>query len=116
VLEGRYGPYVTDGEMNASIPKGADPATLSLEEARGLLEARRNVAGSPRDRRRGASGAARGRRRPGRIDVPADVPKAKKTKVKMKAKAKAKTKAVAAINAKVSRGAALKRPARKRAR
>jgi hypothetical protein len=44
------------------------------------------------------------------------VPKAKKTKVKMKAKAKAKTKAVAAINAKVSRGAALKRPARKRAR
>jgi DNA topoisomerase-1 len=116
VLEGRYGPYVTDGEMNASIPKGADPATLSLEEARGLLEARRNVAGSPRDRRRGASGAARGRRRPGRIDVPADVPKAKKTKVKMKAKAKAKTKAVAVINAKVSRGAALKRPARKRAR
>ena len=23
--------YVTDGEVNASIPKGADPATLSLE-------------------------------------------------------------------------------------
>jgi DNA topoisomerase-1 len=124
VLEGRYGPYVTDGEMNASIPKGADPATLSLEEARGLLEARRNVAGSPRDRRRGASGAARGRRRQGRIDVPADVPKAKakarvKTKVKMKAKAKAKTKAkakaVAVVNPKVSRGAALKRQARKRA-
>ena len=74
VLEGRYGPYVTDGELNASIPKGADPATLSLEDARALLEARRNVAGSPRDRRRAASGAARGRRRPGRSDVPADVP------------------------------------------
>ena len=26
VLEGRFGPYVTDGELNASIPKGADPA------------------------------------------------------------------------------------------
>ena len=113
VLEGRYGPYVTDGELNASIPKGTDPATLSLEDARALLEARRNVAGSPRDRRRGASGAARGRRRPGRIDVPAEVPKAK---AKTRAKTKAKTKAVAVINAKVSRGAALKRPARKRAR
>ena len=65
VLEGRYGPYVTDGELNASIPKGTDPATLSLEEARALLEARRGAPPSPRrGRRRAAAGApARGRRR-----------------------------------------------------
>ena len=55
VLEGRYGPYVTDGEMNASIPKGTDPATLSLDEARALLEARR---GAPPSRRRGRRSAA----------------------------------------------------------
>ena len=91
VLEGRYGPYVTDGELNASVLKGADPATLSEGGAR-AVEARRNVAGSPRDRRRGASGAARDRR-PGRIDVPAEVPKAKaKTRAKTKVKMKAKTK------------------------
>jgi DNA topoisomerase-1 len=50
VLEGRYGPYVTDGELNASVPKGTDPATLSLDDARALLEARRNA--EPSSRRR----------------------------------------------------------------
>jgi len=44
VLEGRYGPYITDGEINASVPKGMDPATLSLDDARALLEARRGAA------------------------------------------------------------------------
>ncbi|MCU1385065.1 MAG: topA, partial [Acidobacteria bacterium] len=43
VLEGRFGPYVTDGEVNASIPKGADPATITLEDAQALLEARRGA-------------------------------------------------------------------------
>jgi DNA topoisomerase-1 len=57
VLEGRYGPYVTDGETNASIPQGTDPATLSLEEARGLIEARHNAAPRP-GRRRGGRAAA----------------------------------------------------------
>jgi DNA topoisomerase-1 len=54
VLEGRYGPYVTDGETNASIPRGTDPASISLEDARELLEARRNAAPAPGRRRRGA--------------------------------------------------------------
>ncbi|MEM9369149.1 MAG: type I DNA topoisomerase [Planctomycetota bacterium] len=31
VLEGRYGPYVTDGETNASIPKGTDPKELGFD-------------------------------------------------------------------------------------
>src|SRR5215475_2014851 len=48
VLEGRYGPYITDGEVNASVPKGMDPATLSLEDARALLEARRGAAPATR--------------------------------------------------------------------
>jgi len=40
IKSGRYGPYVTDGEINASLPQGADPATLSVGDAVGLLEAR----------------------------------------------------------------------------
>ncbi len=33
VLNGRYGPYVTDGSKNAKIPKGTDPKTITHEQA-----------------------------------------------------------------------------------
>ncbi|HZP46943.1 MAG TPA: type I DNA topoisomerase [Vicinamibacterales bacterium] len=56
VLEGRYGPYVTDGETNASIPRGSDPAAISLEDARALIDARRGA--PPREKRRRAGRAA----------------------------------------------------------
>ena len=39
--EGRFGPYVTDGETNASLGKVDDPATLSVERASDLLAERR---------------------------------------------------------------------------
>jgi DNA topoisomerase-1 len=38
--DGRFGPYVTDGTVNASVPKGTDPATITLERAVELLAAR----------------------------------------------------------------------------
>ena len=39
ILNGRYGPYVTDGKKNAKVPKDKEPAELSLEESVALLEA-----------------------------------------------------------------------------
>jgi len=50
VLNGRYGPYVTDGKRNASVPKDDDPAAISLERAREILDT------APKKRRRGAGG------------------------------------------------------------
>lgn len=37
VLNGRYGPYVTDGKKNARIPKETDPKGLTLEECTEML-------------------------------------------------------------------------------
>ncbi|MDB6091368.1 MAG: topoisomerase [Gammaproteobacteria bacterium] len=37
VLNGRYGPYVTDKKKNAKIPKDRDPKSLTLEECRALI-------------------------------------------------------------------------------
>jgi DNA topoisomerase-1 len=50
ILNGRYGPYVTDGKKNARIPKDKEPASLTLEESRTLLE----EAPASRGKRRGA--------------------------------------------------------------
>ena len=40
VMEGRFGPYVTDGVTNATLPKAMDPATLTVEQALELLAER----------------------------------------------------------------------------
>ncbi len=40
VLEGRYGPYVSDGAVHATLPKGADPAAMTLDLALPLLAKR----------------------------------------------------------------------------
>ena len=37
VLNGRFGPYVTDGKKNAKIPKETDPKSLTHEDAKKLL-------------------------------------------------------------------------------
>jgi len=37
VLKGRYGPFVTDGKRNASVPKDIEPEKLSLEECQKML-------------------------------------------------------------------------------
>jgi DNA topoisomerase-1 len=39
VLNGRYGPYITNGEKNAKIPKERDPKSLTHEECNALIEA-----------------------------------------------------------------------------
>ena len=38
VLNGRYGPYISNGQLNGKIPKDREPASLTLEEVTKLLE------------------------------------------------------------------------------
>lgn len=45
--EGRFGPYVTDGEFNASLRRSDDPATLSVERAGDLLAEKRAAGPAP---------------------------------------------------------------------
>ena len=66
--EGRFGPYVTDGETNASLRRADDPATISIDRAADLLAERR--AKDPTPKKRAAKKA------------PAKKPAAKKTAAK----------------------------------
>ncbi len=46
--EGRFGPYVTDGETNASLRRADDPATIGIERAADLLAERRAKEPAPK--------------------------------------------------------------------
>jgi len=54
VLDGRYGPYVTDGKTNATLPKGVTPEALTAERALELLAEKRKA--PKRGRRGGGKG------------------------------------------------------------
>ena len=60
VLNGRYGPYITDKARNARIPKDRDPKTLTLEECRALLDAAPQRPGRGRFGRGGKAATKKG--------------------------------------------------------
>jgi DNA topoisomerase-1 len=105
VLNGRYGPYITDKQRNARIPKDRDPKSLTLEECRALLAAAPPRPARGRFGRRAAPVKAKVATSNGSA-ASGDVGKAPvaKSKAPSKAKAKAKTsppaKAKAAVKAK----------------
>jgi DNA topoisomerase-1 len=84
VMAGRYGPYVKHEDVNATLPKGADPQTLTLNEAVVLLTAREAAGGGKVRRARPAPKSSRGEGAP----KPAKAPAARASAAKP---AKAKT-------------------------
>jgi DNA topoisomerase-1 len=58
IMEGRYGPYVTDGTLNASLPRGMDPSEVTVADAVALLRARaERMSSGPRRPRRKKPGS-----------------------------------------------------------
>jgi DNA topoisomerase-1 len=72
VRTGRFGAYVTDGVVNATIPSGRDPQRLTLEDALDLIGQREQ-----RLREQGIDARAGGKPgRPGKRGKPARLPQA----------------------------------------
>ncbi|MFK4825667.1 type I DNA topoisomerase [Paenochrobactrum sp. BZR 588] len=84
VRDGRYGPYVNWGKINATLPKGKEPTTVTLEEALQLIT---DKAGSTKTKAKKAPAkkAAVKEKAPAKAKAPA------KTKAAAKPKAAAKT-------------------------
>ncbi len=61
LMEGRFGPYLTDGTTNANVPKGEDGMVLSVEAAAALIDAR---AGMPTKGKKPARRAAAAKAKP----------------------------------------------------
>jgi DNA topoisomerase I len=51
LMAGRFGPYVTDGTTNATVPKSVEPEALTLEEAAQLIDTRAAAAPAKKGRK-----------------------------------------------------------------
>ena len=103
--EGRFGPYVTDGTTNASLRKGDDVETITVERAAELLAERR--AAGPSTRRRAAA-AKKAAKKAAAKKAAAKKTAAKKTAAKKTAAKKAAAAKAAAKKA-VERGRVTRR-------
>ena len=69
VMEGKYGPYVSDGTTHATLPKTADPATVTLAEA--IILINEKAAKGPvkkKGRKASPKSGAKAARKPGKSD------------------------------------------------
>jgi DNA topoisomerase-1 len=110
VLNGRYGPYITNKVKNAKIPKDRVPAELTLEECQALLAAAPERRGRGM-RRQAAPAAAKPTTEANAAPASGAKPAKKKTKKKKKKKATARKPSGAAARAAPADAAADEPPA-----
>ena len=93
VLDGKYGPYVSHNKVNATVPKGTEPANLSVADAIRLLEERIAKGGGKKPARKAApKGAAKAAPKKAAKPAGGDAAKAVKTSAKKPAAKKAPAK------------------------
>ncbi|HTA64603.1 MAG TPA: topoisomerase C-terminal repeat-containing protein, partial [Xanthomonadaceae bacterium] len=109
ILNGRYGPYLTDGEKNGKIPKDREPASLTLEECMEILATAPARPQRGRFARKGAAAKASVKK------AAAKAAPAKKAVVKSEAPAAKKKPARKAAAKKKTAGKAVKKPVAKKA-
>ncbi len=93
VMSGRYGPYITDGDTNANVPKGSDPQSVTLEQAVELLRARAEMGGGKKKKKKSAKAPAKAAKANGEAKADAKPAKAAKAEAKEKSKPAAPKKA-----------------------
>ena len=67
VLKGKFGPYVSDGDTNATLPEGTEPDTVTMEQALALIAERAAKGGKKKKKPRraeGESAKAKAKRKP----------------------------------------------------
>jgi DNA topoisomerase I len=84
VLNGRYGPYITNKEKNAKIPKDKTPSELTLEECQALLAAAPERRGRAMKRKAPPAAAAPAADTAAKVPAKATKPAAKKKKTTKK--------------------------------
>ena len=99
VLNGRFGPYITDGEKNARIPKDQDPKTLTEAQCLELLAAAPVKKGRGAAKKAAAKKAAPAAKKAATKKAAAEKPAAKKATAKKSAAKKTATKKAAAKKA-----------------
>jgi DNA topoisomerase-1 len=81
VRDGKYGPYVNHEKINATLPKGKDPMSVTLEDAVALIAEKAAKGGGGKKSFRRTSSAAK----PAAKKTAAKKPAAKKAAAKKKA-------------------------------
>lgn len=79
-MDGRYGPYVTDGEYNATLPKNIKPEEITFEQASALIDAKK--AAGPPAKKKGRGRASSRTASSAKADKPAAKTVGKKTTTK----------------------------------
>ncbi len=96
IMEGKFGPYLKHGRTNATLPKGADASTYTLDEAVALIAektgkgAKKAAAKTPASRK-----TTEAKEKPAKKAAPKKKTASKNTAKKQTAKAKTKSRAAA---------------------